>query len=246
LKVNVLGISIDSLTVKQAVARIEGFVGQGAPHRVITANPELIYCSRTKEELRDLINSADLVTADGEGIVWAAKHLGNPVPERVTGIDLAQALFPAASRQGWKIFLLGAAPGVAEDAACRIREQYPQLELAGSHGYFQPGTEERAVIQRIRAYAPQVLLVGMGAPRQEEWIYSHFRELAVPVCMGVGGSFDVISGRVKRAPLWVQRLKLEWLARLMREPSRFKRQLALPKFAFSVLKAKFADNPQKK
>lgn len=245
MKVNILGIWLESLTVTQAVARVAEFVAGAVPRRIVTANPEIIYRARADEGLQQLINSADLITADGEGVIWAARFLGTPLPERVTGIDLLLALFPLAGSHHWRVFLLGAAPGVAAEAARNIKADYPGIELASSYGYFRSGQEERNVLDQIRDFRPHILLVGMGAPRQEEWIRTHYQQLGVPVSIGVGGSFDVLSGRVKRAPRWARRLKLEWLARLVREPSRFKRQTALPKFAWSIIKYKFFPNPQK-
>lgn len=243
--VDVLGVDIAALSLAEAVSMIEEFVAQGVPRRVVTANPELLYRACRDIELRELINSADLVTADGEGIVWAAGFLGTPVPQRVTGIDLLQSLLPKADLLRWRIFFLGAAPGVAAEALAQVSREYPGIIPASHHGFFRPGEEEEEVLEGIRRFRPHLLLVGLGAPRQERWIFAHCRELGVPVSIGVGGSFDVLSGRVKRAPLWVRRLRLEWLARLLRQPSRWKRQTALPKFAAKILQQKFTQNPRK-
>ncbi len=193
-----------------------------------------------------MINSADLVTPDGSGIVWAARYLGEPVPERVTGIDLMREICKQAHYNGWKIFLLGGAPGVAAEAAEQLQIEYPNIKIVGTHhGYF-PEDEERNVMELIKSAGPDIIFVALGAPRQEFWIKSHQENLPVKVAVGVGGSFDVVSGRVKRAPQWMQRLRLEWLARLIKEPWRAKRMLALPKFVLLVMKSKsLQENRQK-
>ncbi|KYH33596.1 WecB/TagA/CpsF family glycosyltransferase [Neomoorella mulderi] len=232
----VLGNRVDPLTLAGAVARVTEFIRAGTPHHVVTLNAEIAYRAYCEPELQALINRAHLVTADGAGILWAARKLGTPLPERVTGIDLLQALAVAGARQGWRFYLYGAAPGVAEAAAARLQKEHPGLVVAGtSHGYLS-SREIPGLIEAIKAARPHILLVGLGAPKQEYWIASHLEELQVPVAMGVGGSFDVLAGRVQRAPAWVQRLNLEWLYRVIQEPGRVKRTLALPKFMLVVLR----------
>ncbi|MDQ0285080.1 N-acetylglucosaminyldiphosphoundecaprenol N-acetyl-beta-D-mannosaminyltransferase [Desulfofundulus luciae] len=243
MHINLLGARVDAVDLAGAVERVAAFVATGRPHQVITLNPEILYRAQQEPELLALINRADLVTADGIGIVWAAKVAGTPVPGRVTGIDLMLALVSRAAREGWRIFLLGAAPGVAEEAARRLKEKHPGLVVAGTqHGYFKPapvttgtgetGVTEWDVVEQIRAAQPDLLFVALGAPKQEKFIARHKQALGVPVAMGVGGSFDVIAGRVARAPVWMQRLHLEWLGRLLREPRRWRRMLVLPRFAW--------------
>nr|WP_207754823.1 WecB/TagA/CpsF family glycosyltransferase [Desulforadius tongensis] len=220
----------------ETVEKAAEFIRSGRPHRVITLNPEYLYRAQARRELLDLVNSADLVTADGTGIVWACKIAGRPVKERVTGIDLMLHLCARGGYEGWRVFLLGAAPGVAEEAAERLKQQNPGLVIAGTHhGYFTDAESGR-IVEMIRRAGPHILFVALGAPRQEQWIARYQPRIGVPVAIGVGGSFDVISGRKKRAPRWMQRLKIEWLYRLIKEPSRFKRQLVLPKFALLVLR----------
>jgi len=231
MRINLLGAPVDALSLDGAVERVAAFVADGRPRQVITLNPEILYRAYYDGALMNLLKAADLVTADGVGIVWAARVAGTPVPERVTGIDLMLRLMPRAAREGWRIFLLGAAPGVAAEAARRLVGQYPGLVIAGTrHGYFKPD-EEGAVVEEIRRAAPHLLFAALGAPKQEWFIARHKEALGVPVAMGVGGSFDVLAGRVKRAPLWMRRLHLEWLGRLLMEPSRWRRMLVLPRFA---------------
>lgn len=235
MKVNLLGAGIDGLTIEECTHRIGEFIERGAPRFVVTLNPELLYQAQFHPELLSMIDRADLVTPDGVGIVWACRVKGEPVPGRVTGIDLMLGLLQRAAVSGWRVFLLGSAPGVAEDAAYNIVEKYPGVNVVGSHhGYFTPENEPE-LIEAIRKARPHLLFVALGAPRQEQWIYAHRERLGVPVAMGIGGSLDVLAGRVPRAPEWMQALHVEWLGRLLRQPSRWKRMMVLPKFAFMVL-----------
>ena len=236
MKVNLLGADIDALNMQQTVEKIAGFIKSSKPHLIITLNPEFLYQAQTQKHLMDLIDRSDLVTPDGEGIVWACHVTGCPVPERVTGIDLLLCLTERAARESWRIFLLGSSPGVAAEAAEKLVEKYPGLKIAGTyHGYFK-SEGEKDLLDRIKESKPDILFVALGAPRQELWIDANLKTLNVSVAMGVGGSLDVIAGRVSRAPLWLQRLRLEWLGRLIREPSRWRRMLVLPKFALLVIK----------
>ncbi|MDN5345163.1 MAG: N-acetylglucosaminyldiphosphoundecaprenol N-acetyl-beta-D-mannosaminyltransferase [Clostridia bacterium] len=230
----ILGNRVDSLTLAGAVARVKEFVRAGTPHHVVTLNAEIAYRAYGEPQLQAVINRAHLVTADGAGILWAARRLGHPLPERVTGIDLLQALAAAGAGEGWRFYLYGAAPGVAAQAAAHLQREHPGLVVAGtSHGYLGPDAMP-LLLAEIRAAQPHILLVGLGAPKQEYWIASYLEELQVPVAMGVGGSFDVLAGVARRAPAWVQRLNLEWLYRVVKEPKRVKRIMALPKFMIAV------------
>lgn len=231
-----MGIDIDALNTNQAVNKVAGFIESGCPHWIITVNPEYLYQGQRQQNLLALANTADLRTADGVGVVWACKMAGKPVPGRVTGIDLMEELCARAAKENWRVFLLGAAPGVAQEAADKLLAQHAGLTIVGTqHGYFTP-QESDAIAADIKAAAPDLLFVALGAPRQEEWISHYQPQLGVPAAIGVGGSFDVISGCKKRAPRWIQQLKLEWLYRLACEPKRLGRQLVLPKFALLVLK----------
>jgi N-acetylglucosaminyldiphosphoundecaprenol N-acetyl-beta-D-mannosaminyltransferase len=245
LKVSILEINIDRLSMEETLECIKQFVTSARSKRIVTANPEMIYASQFDSKLKNLLNSADLVTPDGEGIVWAARFLGSPVPQRVTGIDLLQKLLPIAANCGWRVFFLGGSPGVSAAAAEKVEQQYPGIKIDHYHGYFKPGKEEQQVLQKIKTFKPQLLFVGLGAPRQELWIAEHYIELSVPVSVGVGGSFDVLSGKVKRAPVLAQKLKLEWLARLISQPSRLQRQTVLPKFVAKVFLQKLKFTPKK-
>ncbi|MGI6551825.1 MAG: WecB/TagA/CpsF family glycosyltransferase [Clostridia bacterium] len=230
MRVEILGAQIDGLTMEETLQKIESFIQEGTPHQAITLNAEILYRAVHQPALMEIINQADLVTPDGAGILWAARKLGRPVPERVTGIDLLQEIARKGASAGWKLFLYGGKPGVARQAAANLQKQYPALEIAGTaHGYL---TEEEmpSLIEEIREARPQILLVALGAPKQEFWIKENLRKTGVPVAIGVGGSFDVIAGHVKRAPVWAQKAHLEWFYRLVKEPWRYKRMMSLPKF----------------
>ncbi len=239
---DVLGCRLDPLTMAATLDRVEGWIDQAEPGNsahIITLNAEIAYQAHYDSALRHLINRASLVTPDGIGIVWGARQLGVDVPERVTGIDLMEQICQRAASRGWKVFFLGAAPGIAEQAAHQLQERYPGLTVGGvRHGYFS-ASEEPEIIADIGRTDPQVLFVGLGAPRQEWWIDQYKNQLQVPVCIGIGGSLDVISGHKKRAPEWMIKLNLEWLYRLTAEPSRYKRQLVLPRFVWLIIKSRF-------
>ncbi len=246
-KVDIMGVGVHPFTLEEAAAVIAGWIEQARSrvgsvggeayraHQVITLNPEMLCSARHDPALWGLLNQGDLVVPDGYGIIWAGERFGCPFPERVTGIDLVQALAARAAGAGWRLYLLGGAPGVAEAAAANLQRQHPGLQVAGTgHGYFTRA-EVPAVLGRIRTAGPDLLLAGMGFPRQEYFIRDHCQDLGLPVAVGVGGSFDVISGRLRRSPLWIQRLRLEWLFRIFQEPARWRRLLVLPRFIGMVL-----------
>lgn len=238
-RANILGCGVDLVSMEQAIAAIEKMVDSGKPHQVITLNAEIIYQARQDADLQKIINQADLVTPDGIGVVWAAGRLGYKSAGRVTGIDLLDHLAARAAVLGWKVYLLGSAPGVAEEAGHVLQERCPGLNLVGSHhGYFKPD-DEGPILEEIKGAAPDLLCVALGAPGQEIWINRYKEQLGVPVLIGVGGSLDVIGGFKQRAPELFIKLNLEWFYRLVSEPSRIKRQMALPRFAVQVLKEKF-------
>lgn len=244
-KAEIMGCKIDIVNNNQALEIIEDIIREGKPGQVITLNAEIVYQARENRPLRELINRARLVTPDGIGIVWGGRQLGYHFPERVTGIDLVAAVCNRAAERCWKVYLLGAAPGVADKAAQELQKRFPGLNICGTqHGYFQPEENQR-IVENIKAAEPAILFVALGAPKQEFWIDSLKEEMQVPLSIGVGGSFDVIAGLKKRAPAFFIRLNLEWLYRLVGEPSRWKRQLALPRFAISILRARLGGSSSK-
>ena len=233
----ILGTRVDRLTAKEALDTVAAFIESGEPHQIVTANAEIIYQASKNEKMQQVINNASLVTADGSGVVWASNQLGKPLAERVTGIDLVNAICEASAEKGWRIYILGSAPGVADQAAQNIMAKYPGCNIVGTHhGYFKESDEPDIMVE-IQQLQPDVLFVALGAPKQEYWIVEHNPVLKIPVAMGIGGSMDVLSGNVKRAPLWMQKMSLEWLYRLIIQPSRWRRMLALPKFMLAVKKS---------
>ncbi len=237
-RVKILGVQVDAVTMAQAVERVESLIAAGEPSMVATANAEMLLNATHDDELKRILNAASLVVPDGAGTVWAARHLGKHMPERVAGFDLVQELMKVAPSKGWRFFLFGAAPGIADKAKAKAEALYPGIQIAGTHnGYFKPA-DEPDIIAQIKASRADILLAALGVPKQEKWLSKYKDELQIPVSIGVGGTFDVMAGVVKRAPLWMQRARLEWLFRAMLQPSRAGRLLALPKFVLKVHKQK--------
>jgi len=235
----ILGCKVDMLTSGQCLARIAAWVDSQTPAQVITLNAEIVFQAQTNPELLQIINQAQLVTPDGIGIVWGGKQLGYPIAERVSGIDLLESICQAAPAGRWGIYLLGAAPGVASEAALQLQRRFPGLLICGTqHGYFQDA-DVADIIEDINRSRADILIVSLGAPKQEQWISRYQGEISVPVRIGAGGSLDVIAGHKKRAPGWMIRLNLEWLYRLLAEPSRWRRQMVLPKFVWLILVNKY-------
>ncbi|HEY6875653.1 MAG TPA: WecB/TagA/CpsF family glycosyltransferase [Candidatus Dormibacteraeota bacterium] len=218
----VLGVRVDCVDMEGALERIAGFVAQGGHHLVATVNPEFVMRARQDAEFARVLESADLCLPDGSGVVWAARRQGCDMRGPVTGVDLIPPLARRCAERGWRLFLLGAAPGVADDLAERLRAANPQLIV-------------NAATDDIAGAEADVLLVAFGAPKQEKWIDSAGRATGVPVQIGVGGSFDYLTGRVPRAPAWMRRIGLEWLFRLVRQPWRLRRMTVLPVYAWRVL-----------
>lgn len=242
IKLQILGVRVDNVDYAEALARIASYVESHRPgektRQVVTVNPEIIMAARRDEEFIKAIDEAALALPDGVGVLWAASFLGHPLKERVTGVDILEKIATLASGRGWRLFLLGAAPGVAERAASRLEEKNPGLAIAGFYAGSPAQDEEEEILARIRAAQAQILFVAYGAPGQDKWIYRNLARLDVAVAIGVGGAFDFISGEAVRAPLWLRNLGLEWLHRLLHQPWRWRRMLALPQFVWHVFKVK--------
>lgn len=236
MQVRVLGVRVDCLDMGAALERIEELVDTGGHHFVATVNPEFIMGAHKAPEFARVLESADLCLADGTGVVWAARRQGCQMRGPVTGVDLIPVLAAVCARRGFKLFLLGSAPGVASDLAARLRAEHPGLEVAAHSGAPDPSADDET-LQLIRAHQTQVLLVAFGAPKQELWIDRMKDRVEVGVAIGVGGAFDYLTGRVPRAPIWMRRAGLEWLHRLIRQPWRIRRMAVLPVYAFKVLGA---------
>lgn len=237
-KVDILGVKVASLTMEEAVAQAETYMKERAGAIIATANAEMIMRAVKDEELRRILNTVALVVPDGAGTVWAARYLGCVMPERVAGFDLVQELLRRAPARQQRVFFLGAAPGIAEAAKNKAEGLYPGISIVGTRdGYFTP-EEEPAIVTAIQDANPDLLLVALGVPRQEKWLAKYRKAIGVPLSIGVGGTFDVMAGMVKRAPRWMQRSRLEWLYRGFAQPQRIGRLMALPQFVWRVRSAK--------
>ena len=234
--VRILGVRVDNIDMVGAILKIRQLIEEKRFAQVITLNAEILNKAQSDEALLSLIDRAKLVTPDGNGVVWAAKKLGQDLTERVTGIDLMTEICRHAAANKWRIFLLGGQEGVAQLAANNLLRDYGGIEIVGTaHGYFDKHTNGKdEVLAAIREAVPDMLFVALGAPKQDFWIDENREALGNLVAMGVGGSFDVIAGRVNRAPAFWQKLRLEWLWRLLLEPRRVGRVLALPAFMAKV------------
>lgn len=232
-KVNILGAKVFKVTMDEAKEIAMGFFDSDGRKIIYTPNSEIILYASRNESFMPRLNSADLLIADGIGVVHGAKILRNPLPERVAGFDLLKEIFPLMAKRGLSVYLLGAKPGVAQKAGENLENDYPGLKIAGTHdGYFKDDTE---IINHINEKKPDLLLVCLGFPKQENWIYDNREKLDVKAMIGAGGCLDVFSGMTERAPEFYCKHGIEWLYRLKKEPWRFMRMTALPVFALKVL-----------
>lgn len=226
-------IAFDDVTLKQAVAIAMEHIKTRQRCRVVTPNAEFAMEAKKNPRFLKILNESQLVLADGISSVYASKIVGQPLSGRVTGVSFAQALCEALAETGGSIYLLGAKPGVAEQAGEKLKKEYPGLVIAGTHdGYFQ---QEGPVVEKINAAHPDAMLVCLGAPKQEYFMEDHDGELEVPVMAGLGGSMDVLAGNVRRAPVFFQKAGLEWLYRLMKEPKRIRRMAKLPLYLWDAV-----------
>ncbi len=227
-----LGVRVDDVTEAEALDAAAQYIAVGSAHRVVTPNPEIVMAARRSARYRRILNESDLSLPDGIGLLMAAAIAGAPVRQHVRGTDFVLGLAERSARPGWRWFLLGAAPGVAAAAGERLAARFPGLVIAGAASgspHPEADVQTRALI--AQAGPVDVLLVAFGAPRQEQWIARNQTAIGVPVQIGVGGVLNYLSGRVPRAPRWARKLELEWAHRLMTQPWRWRRQLALPVFA---------------
>ena len=230
----ILGVPVHAYTMQEVVTELDKRIAAQEQTFVVTANAEIIMACQEDDSYNDIVSKAEIVLPDGAGAVWAGRHLGNKVPERVAGFDLYLELMELASKKGYKAFFFGSAPGVAEIAKEVCEKRYPGVQIVGTrNGYFKE-LDEPEIIQQINDSGAQMLFAALGAPKQEKWLAVHRDKLNPSVLMGIGGSFDVLAGRMERAPKWMQDASLEWLFRLYKQPSRFIRMLALPKFVIEV------------
>ncbi|MHB1162875.1 MAG: WecB/TagA/CpsF family glycosyltransferase, partial [Chloroflexota bacterium] len=232
----VLGMRVDDVTFEESLSLIEGYIRSGGCHRVVTPNPEFTMATRRDPEFRAVVNGSSLAIPDGIGLMLATRLAGHRMRQHVRGTDLVHRVAALCAREGYRVFLLGAAPGVAEAAGARLAADNPGLQIAGSYaGSHRPEHDDDTVAAVRRAGRVDVLLVAYGAPAQERWLARNQAKLGIPCGVGVGGVFNFLSGRSKRAPAWIRKIEMEWLYRLMTEPWRWRRQMALPAFVAAVV-----------
>ncbi len=234
-RLEVLGLPVDGITYAQWFDLIDTWIAQDTARHVCTTNPEFIMIARDDVNFAHILHRADVCVPDGVGLLWAARRLGHVLPERVTGSDGVPRIAEQAAKRGWKLFFLGAAEGIAHQAAETLRARYPALQIVGVYSGSPAPEDEDNIVQRVNTSGADILFVAYGAPQQDKWIARNLPRLQVKMAMGVGGSFDFIAGIVPRAPLWMQHAGLEWLFRLIRQPWRIKRMMRLPRFVLAVL-----------
>jgi N-acetylglucosaminyldiphosphoundecaprenol N-acetyl-beta-D-mannosaminyltransferase len=231
-RIKILGVEIDDLSMEQAVRKAEEILESKIPGMIVTPNSEMIMAAQKDIELKGIVNNASISIADGVGLIIAGRILGKKIRQRLTGIDLMLKIADLAREKGYRLFLLGGKEGVAGKAAENLK-----ADVAGTlQGY---SMNDHLVTENIKSSKPDILFVGLGSPKQEKWAAKHLKELNVPLVMCVGGSFDVISGKVKRSPLLMRRLGIEWFWRLIMEPRRWRRMLVLPVFILKVIRSRF-------
>jgi N-acetylglucosaminyldiphosphoundecaprenol N-acetyl-beta-D-mannosaminyltransferase len=235
--ISILGVRIHAITMAEALTWIEAAVGARSPRQICTGNPEFLMTARRDPEFLEVLNRADLVVPDGVGLLMAARWLGGRLPERVAGSDLIYRIAERAAQRGWGLYFLGAAEGVASRTAETLTAMHPGLKVVGTFVGSPKAEEEEVIVARVRAAQPDILLVAYGAPQQDKWIARNRERLGVPVSIGVGGAFDFVVGETRRAPVWIQRLGLEWLHRVGRQPWRARRILtAVVLFPLAILR----------
>ncbi len=227
---------LSPLGEEEVIKKIAQFIEEGGFHIIATCDAYAFTVASKDEEFASILRSADLATPDGMGVVWGAKLLGIPIKERVAGVDIVMKLLPIVEKEGWRLYLLGGVPGVAEKASENIRGSFPKIQIVGwGDGYFKE-EEEKEVVKKIKKSKADILLVGMGIPKQEKFIWRNRKDLGVKVAMGVGGTLDVLSGRARRAPRLMRRYGLEWLYRLLVQPSKIEKVARLPYFYLLILR----------
>lgn len=235
--VNILGVRVDNVNESAALERAAAFLRAGGAHHIVTVNPEFVMEARRNPDFAAVLAAADLATPDGFGLLLAARYIGTPLQGRATGVELTLGLAQLAARHGYKIFLLGAAPGIAEAAAAVLQARFTGLQITGAFAGSPDPRHEPFLRQLIGAARPDILFVAYGHPRQDLWIARNQPFLQIPLAIGVGGTFDYLAEHVPRAPEWLRRIGLEWAYRLVQQPSRLPRIIdAVPRFAWAVLR----------
>ena len=244
--IKIFNLRVDNVELDEATTIVKKFLMEDRLRTIYTPNTEIVMAAKEDRDIRNIINDGDLVIPDGIGLIYGSKIKKKPLKERVTGFDLSMKILEIANEKGYSLFLLGGKEEVAKDAGENILKKYPNIKLAGyHHGYFKGShigytnhDEELSIIDSINKTKPDIIFVGLGFPKQEIWIDANKKRLNSKVIIGNGGTMDILSGNAKRAPEAFQRLGLEWLYRLIKEPSRIKRQMVIPKFMLYILFSK--------
>ena len=238
MRIQMMGCAVDNLDMEESLAVVEGFIRSGRPHQHVVVNVDKIVKASRDPGLRRIINDCDLINADGMPVVWASRLLGKPLKERVTGVDLFEALMARAAQKGWRVFLLGAREEVVSGVTRLYPARYPGLTIAGYRNGYWSQAEEEEVVAQISAARPDILFVAISSPTKEAFLARYQAAMKVPFAMGVGGTFDVAVGHVKRAPVWMQKAGLEWFYRFLQEPRRMFRRYFIEDMAFVALFAR--------
>jgi N-acetylglucosaminyldiphosphoundecaprenol N-acetyl-beta-D-mannosaminyltransferase len=244
-EITILGIRLHNVDTADTLEIIDGFIKESGPHQICTPNVDFIVQAQNDSEFFRILNQASLSVPDGMGVVYASRFLGTPIKENVKGRILVVHLCRQAAQLGHSVFFLGGAPGVADQAAQILSHQFPGLKITGTHSpsfrIMEDEEENNRVLEKLNRCHPDILFVGMGAPKQDKWISQNLSKTSIPVALGIGGTFDIISGRIKESPRWMTNVGLEWLFRLTREPGRlWKRYLVQdPTFFWKVVVQKF-------
>lgn len=231
-RIEMMGCQIDNLSLEETLQTVEGFIASGRAHQHVVVNVDKLVKARKDEQLRRIINECALINADGMPVVWASRILGKPLKERVAGVDLFEALMKRSAEKGWRVYLLGAREEVVSRVKQIYETLYPALQVAGyRNGYWKPD-EEDGVVEGIVQARADILFVAISSPKKEQFLGMYQERMRIPFAMGVGGSFDVAAGRLKRAPHWMRRVGLEWFFRFLQEPRRMFRRYFIEDMAF--------------
>ena len=232
MRQTILGCAVDNLSMAQTLERVGAMIASGRPHQHVVINADKVVRAARDPQLAKIIAECDLINADGMPVVWASRLLGQPLPERVTGIDLFFALLERAEIHGWRVYFLGATEIVVAEVIRRARLQHPALTIAGHRNGYWNAAEEQAVVDGVAQARPDILFVAINSPRKEEFLARHQAAMRVPFAMGVGGTFDVMAGLTRRAPRWMQRSGFEWFFRFLQEPRRMFRRYFVEDMGF--------------
>jgi N-acetylglucosaminyldiphosphoundecaprenol N-acetyl-beta-D-mannosaminyltransferase len=231
-RIELMGCLVDNLTMEETLETIAGFIASGRPHQHVVVNVDKLVKARDDAGLRRIINECALINADGMPVVWASRLLGKPLKERVAGVDLFESLMQRSAQQGWRVFLLGAREEVVSKVKSIYEQKYPGLVVAGYRNGYWKDDNEPAVVEQIKASRADILFVAISSPKKERFLGQYQNEMKIPFAMGVGGTFDVAAGKVKRAPIWMQKVGLEWFYRFLQEPRRMFRRYFIEDMAF--------------